>query len=496
MVVPESLVVQFRQVAIERIERVEAAWAQVLTSLDDDASTLIQREVHTLKAESRVVGFTDVNMVCHKLEDLLEVARARGYAIDEDFDLAVNMALRFMAMLVRKKVTNHPNAIDLPGFVRQIDAILKRHEHTGRSRPGSVPPLLRTVSSARASGALREQLGPAAVDMFIEYAVAKGPRRDRLRNSWHLLRDLVGIQRAVVSIAQLGKYQASVKSLARDLGKQLDLRFEIGTAEVTTEVFMAIDVASLHLVRNAVDHGIELPAVRQAAGKPEKGTIRLRAAIRDDAFVLVVEDDGRGIDFARVRARAIELGLLPEGQTVPQERLVDLMCHPGFSTRTEANEVSGRGVGLDAVRGSAVDLGGTLTARSEDGKGTTWTVTIPVPQIAAHGYVIRAPALRFPVVIGPGWRLLERIKEPTVVDLGVALGLAPSNSISSTVWSFTNDHLEVGFLSGERPQPVQVRRLVATPATSIAEVASLDSVEGLLIRPERIPGVLAASGAA
>jgi hypothetical protein len=97
------------------------------------------------------------------------------------------------------------------------------------------------------------------------------------------------------------------------------------------------------------------------------------------------------------------------------------------------------------------------------------------------------------VVIGPGWHLLERPKEPIVVDLGVALGLAPSNSISSTVWSFSNDQIEVGFLSGERPQLVQVRRLVATPHTSIAEVATLDSVEGLMIRPERIPGVLAAA---
>ena len=489
MLLPDNLVHQFRTVAIERIERVEAAWAQVLSTLDDNASTLIQREVHTLKAESRVVGFTDVNMVCHKLEDLLEVARARGYAVDEDFDLAVHMALRFMAMLVRKKVGNHPAAIDLPGFVRQIDNILKRHEHTHRSRPGSVPPLLRSPSSARATTALREHLGPAAVDAFVEYAVSQGPRRDRLRTSWHLLRDLVGIQRAVVSVVQLAKYQASVKALARDLGKQIDIRFEVGTAEVSTEVFAAIDVATLHLVRNAVDHGIELPAVREAAGKPPGGTIRLRAAMQGNAFVLVVEDDGCGIDFPRVKAKAIELGLLPEHSSIHPDRLIDLMCHPGFSTRNEASEVSGRGVGLDAVRGCAVDLGGSLHAHSEAGRGTTWTVSLPVPAIAAPGHVIRAPGLRFPVVIGGEWRLMERPKMPTIVDLGIALGLAPSNSISSAVWSFENGKLEVGLLCGGRPTPATARRLVPTPFNSLAEVGTVDSLEGLILRPDRIPGV-------
>jgi len=121
-----------------------------------------------------------------------------------------------------------------------------------------------------------------------------------------------------------------VTSLARDLGKQVEIAFELGTGEVTTEVFAAIDVATLHLVRNAVDHGIESPAQRTAAGKPPTGKIRLRGGARDDVFVLVVEDDGRGIDFDRVRVRAVELGLLAESASVDRDRLVELMCAPGF----------------------------------------------------------------------------------------------------------------------------------------------------------------------
>ncbi len=339
---------------------------------------------------------------------------------------------------------------------------------------------------------MRTQLGPAAVDVFIEYAVAHGPRRDRLRTSWHLLRDLIGIQRAVVSSAQLGKYKPSVLALAKDLGKDIDITFDVATAEVTTEVLAAIDVAALHLVRNAADHGIELPAVRTAAGKRAAGTIVMRGGPRGDEFVLEVEDDGGGIDYERVHARAIELGLVPAGAAIDPERLIDVMCHPGFSTRTEANEISGRGVGLDAVRACAVDLGGSLTATTQRGRGTTWQIKLPVPTLAVHNTAVRAPGLRFPVVLDPAWHpLAGHPKLPVIIDIAAALGLAPSNSISTSIWWFTNGELEVGIACGGRPAPVDARRLVTTPSSAVAEVATVDSVEGLLLRPERIPGVAA-----
>ncbi|HLL25630.1 MAG TPA: ATP-binding protein [Kofleriaceae bacterium] len=485
--ISDELAHKFRTTALERIERVEHAWEQVLSTLDDDASRVIQREIHTLKGESQFVGESDVNVVCHKLEDLLDVARARGYAVDDDFDLAVTIALRFMVTLVKKRAST---AIDLPGFLRQLELVLKRHEHTGRSRSGSVPPALRATSLVRLGGTLRATLGPAAVDAFIEYAVARGPRRDRLRASWHLLRDLVGIQRAVISAEQLHKYRASVTAMALELGKQVDVRLEVETAEVTGEVLAALDVATLHLVRNALDHGIELPAVRAAAGKPLVGRIVLRARRDADRYILSVEDDGAGVDFDRVRARGVELGLLAPTSRADEARLVDLMCHPGFSTRTAASDVSGRGVGLDAVRGAAIDVGGTVFASSRAGVGTTWSVSVPIAPLTVPGYAIRAPGLRFPVVLGAPWKLMPRPAVSVIVDLGVALGLSPSNSISATVWGFTNGAVDVGVMCGGKPQHVQARALVATSPSAIGEVVAVDAIEGLLLRPERIPGVL------
>ncbi len=490
MELPDSIVQRFRTVAVERIERVEAAWALVLARLDDEAATLIHREIHTLKGESRAVGFTDVNLVAHKLEDLLEVARSRGYAVDDDFDLAVNMALRFMVMLIKKKVGSHLGGIDLPGFIGQIDSILRRHEQHHRSRPGSVPPRLRQASMARVPTAVRNHLAPVAVEAFLEYSVAKGIRRDRLRGSWHTLRDLLGIQRAMVGGAQFETARASVAQLAQQLGKHVVIKFDVPPAEVTTEVLQAIDVAALHLVRNAIDHGIEAPAARTAAGKPTTGTIEVRGAFADNAYTFTVRDDGGGIDETRVIARAIELGLHAERSPAGPDKVIELLCHPGFSTRTVASDVSGRGVGLDAVRGGVVDVGGTLTARSVRGQGTTFTIAIPIPPLSTTGHVVRTPGLRFPVVIDPSWRTMDRAPQlPIIVDLGQSLGFTPSTSISTRVFWMTNGTLEIGMVCGNRPQLVEARRLLPTPPSALGEIITIDGVEGILLRPERIPGV-------
>jgi two-component system chemotaxis sensor kinase CheA len=486
MALPEVLVDQFRTVAQERLERIEAAWAAVMSGLDDEAANALQREVHTLKGESRMLGFSDVNMVCHKLEDLLEVARLRGYAVSDDFDLTVNMALRFMTMLARKKVGSQLGGIDLPGFIRQIDQILAetRPESTPRSRSGSFQALNRASGTARVPSFMRERLASVALDAFIEYASATGPRRDRLRTSWHSLRDMIGLQRAVVGPAQLVKLKSNVLALAKELGKQVDVTFALASAEVTTEVLAAIDLVTLHLARNAVDHGIEVPDQRPAAGKLPTGRIALRGGIRGDRLELELEDDGAGIQFDRVRARAVDLGISRSSvDALDREKLIELMCQPGFSTRTEATSISGRGVGLHAVRASVHELGGTLGATSTDGIGTVWTVSLPVPRLSVHGHVMRVPGVAFPVMIESTWQLTDTQASGRRIDLAAELGFA-SSADGEVAW-FARGEERVGILCERASTTALGRRVVATPPSSIGEVVLLDSVEALLIRPDR-----------
>lgn len=476
IVIPEELVQQFRSVASERLDRVETSWAAVLGSLDESAATLLHRELHTLKGESKMLGFADVNLVCHKLEDMLEVAKGRGYAVDEDFDFAVNMAIRFMGMLVRKKVGAHLSGIDLPGFIRQIDNILAelKPETKPRSQSGSTPP--KTVAAAaRVTPALRARLAPMAVDAFIEYATARGLRRDRLRLSWHGLRDIVGIHRAVIGPGQLSKHKSGGEALARELGKRVDIIFDIGTAEANAEILSAIDTAILHLVRNAIDHGIEAA-----------GTLRVTVAMQGESLVATVSDDGRGISFEQVRARAIDVGLLAPTEMEVESRWLDLVCSPGFTTRAHASDVSGRGVGLDAVRSSILEVGGTLTATTGTGKGTTWRIAIPVPKLTFESHALRAPGVPFPVVIDDTWRLTDAAPAATaVVDVAFRLGLT-TERVEAPVRFFTNGDRTVGLVTDRAPQAVSVRRLVMAPPPALGDVVVLDTIEGLLLHLDRV----------
>jgi len=485
--IPEELVQQFRAVALERLDRVETSWAAILGTLDESAAVLLHRELHTLKGESKMLGFSDVNLVCHKLEDMLEVARGRGYAVDEDFDLAVNMAIRFMGMLVRKKVGAQLSGIDLPGFIKQIDSILAelKPETKARTTTGPMQPLKLAAATLKVPPAVRDRLAPIAVDSFIEYAAARGLRRDRLRLSWHGLRDLIGIHRAVVGPGQLAKHKAGGEVLARELGKRVEIIFEVGTAEATAEVLGAIDTAVLHLVRNAIDHGIETPDERLKSGKSPVGVIRVHCGAQGDELVATVSDDGRGVSMDEVRARAIDMRLIAPSETDISERWFDIVCQPGFTTRSEASDVSGRGVGLDAVRVGILDVGGVVSATTTTGRGTAWKITIPVPRMTFEGYVVRAPSVPFPLVIDSTWKLTDAGDGAPVIDLGHRLGLS-EDRLKDPARYFTRDGKTIGIVTDRQPQTASVRRLLITPDPAVAEVVVLEAVEGLLLHLDRL----------
>lgn len=484
MPISEELVQQFRSVALARLERVEAAWVSMLATFDEQSAELVHREIHTLKGESKMLGFPDVNLVCHKLEDLLELARSRGYAVDEDFDLTVNMALRFMAMLVRKKVGGTLGGIDLPGFVSQIDALLAEAAPLPRTRTGSQPPI-RAQQVPRVAAAVRERLGPIAMDAFVEFAVARGRRRDRLRTSWHALRDLLGVRRAVIGAAQLAIHDTNARALARELGKPVEVSFRVEPIEASAELLAAIDTAVLHLVRNALDHGIETPDRRLVAGKDPRGTIHVECRVAGEHVVLVVSDDGSGVDLEAVRAKARALGLVKAGEDIAA-RWIDLVCHPGFSTRPDAGEVSGRGVGLDAVRAGLGELGGSLEAETARGRGTTWRATMPLPRISVDAHVARAPGLPFPIAIDRAWHEIEAptTRVPTV-DLAHRLGIADELADAHTYY-FANGSRQVGIVLDRPPHLMTVRRVAMLAPPAPADVVLVDTTEGLLVHLERL----------
>jgi two-component system chemotaxis sensor kinase CheA len=171
-----------------------------------------------------------------------------------------------------------------------------------------------------------------------------------------------------------------VRDLARDTGKEVELTLEGGEAEIDRRILDGLRDPLMHMLRNAVDHGIEPAAARQAQGKPRNGNITLTATARGSAIDIILEDDGAGMDPAALRAAAVSKGLLSEEQAaaLSSAEALDLIFRPGFSTREKVSETSGRGVGMDVVRENMQNLGGHITAHSVPGRGTRFVLQVPL----------------------------------------------------------------------------------------------------------------------
>ncbi len=172
----------------------------------------------------------------------------------------------------------------------------------------------------------------------------------------------------------------TARQLAEQLGKRVEVELVGAELDLDRSILDRLNEPLLHVVRNAVDHGIESPAERIAAGKDEVGHITIAARREKDSIVIEVQDDGAGIDVERVRARAIEAGMLhPDlAEDLPPEEIVALIFRPGVSTAESVSEVSGRGVGMDAVKATIESLGGVVELKSERGVGMTTRVVVPI----------------------------------------------------------------------------------------------------------------------
>jgi two-component system chemotaxis sensor kinase CheA len=176
------------------------------------------------------------------------------------------------------------------------------------------------------------------------------------------------------------KYNRLARDVARQLGKEVDLEIEGESTEVDKTILDALNDPLVHLVRNAVDHGVETPAEREAAGKARKATVRLAARQEGDRIVIEVADDGRGMRAEAIRAKAVEKGLLgaEEAAALDERASLGLIFLPGFSTKEAISDLSGRGVGMDVVKTNIQKLKGRVDIASEPGRGSRVTLTLPL----------------------------------------------------------------------------------------------------------------------
>lgn len=201
------------------------------------------------------------------------------------------------------------------------------------------------------------------------------------------------LQESVMRIRMLpigsvfNRFPRLVRDLERKLGKQVKLELHGEHTELDKTVLEKIGDPLVHLVRNAIDHGLEMPAQRKAAGKAETGVLKLNAYHEGGNIVVQISDDGAGLNRAAIVAKAQQRGLVGADQELSDAEVAELIFQPGFSTAAQATDLSGRGVGMDVVRRNVRDLGGSVGVRSESGKGSVFTIALPLTLAIIDGLV-------------------------------------------------------------------------------------------------------------
>ncbi|GEJ55676.1 hybrid sensor histidine kinase/response regulator [Anaeromyxobacter diazotrophicus] len=473
----QKLLGKFREVTADRLEKIGAGLLALERGDAGEAGAEVARELHTLKGEARMLGFSGLAQVVHAAEDVLRAlpsgpsaaAGARVQALLEACDAvpplldgppdggeaAQGLAARLKAAAagapsptpaptptptatVPPTATATPAVTPTPSSAATANAMAAaaaRRARAGEAKSSRRLELRAPTGSIRVDVDRLDEIAALSGDLLVEGARAEGRSRElaallarwsrladrfaaltapgvrdvpalagRIDDDVHLLRsdtfrflrrhsdavsavhgqmahlaERVGSARLLPLAGILAGFPRAARDLAREQGKEVECEVKGGEAGVDKAILLSLNDPLVHLVRNAVDHGLEAPADRERAGKPRAGRLVITARIEGDQLALSVEDDGRGLDPERLRAVALARALAPAAQlaAMAPQALHELIFLPGFSTREAAGEISGRGVGLDVVRRKTVELGGSAVVESEPGRFTRFTLRVP-----------------------------------------------------------------------------------------------------------------------
>ena len=208
------------------------------------------------------------------------------------------------------------------------------------------------------------------------------------RNTRELQENVLQIRMLPISFS-FNRFPRLVRDLSTKLNKKIELKLSGEQTELDKTVMEKIGDPLVHLVRNSLDHGIEMPEDRVKAGKPETGLLHLNAYHEGGNIVIEINDDGAGLNKERILAKAKQNGLVGEDEVLPDDKINELIFMPGFSTAQEVSDVSGRGVGMDVVRRNIKDLGGVVEVESEEGKGSTFRIRLPLTLAILDGQLVK-----------------------------------------------------------------------------------------------------------
>ncbi len=392
---------------------------QVLVQMESSPSDpellhSIFRVAHTIKGNATSLGLSDLAGFAHVVEDLLDVFREQQALPTADLvSLLLKTVDELRSMIagatagareltpsqeklkkeIAREAEKRSNTAVVagevaasPGAAVKVDGLPNGNHRTLRADVEKLDHMLNlTGEIVIAQGRLRrmiEKLGTEQGSAILEM------HREAERLYMDLQSEVMSIRRVPIG-PLFRQFIRSVRDMAKSHGKLARLEVIGGDVEVDTTVLEQLKDPLLHLVRNAVDHGLEKPAVRKNQGKNPSGMIRLSAAHSGGNIIVTLQDDGAGFDRARILEKARRLGLVSGKDDIRDEELFGLVFHAGFTTAESVTDLSGRGVGLDVVRRNIDGLRGTVDIASTQGKGTTITIRLPLTLAIIEGFSVK-----------------------------------------------------------------------------------------------------------
>lgn len=272
-----------------------------------------------------------------------------------------------------------------PGSVQRQAGWREQHDHKSatpvtlqsiRVEANRLDSLCQLVRELAVAETRLETLGTSISSPELQDAI------DRIGDLTTSLQSIVRTIRMIPARQVFSRFPRMVRDLSRQLDKSIQLVIQGEEAELDRRVADEIVEPLVHLLRNAVDHGIESPQEREAAGKINPARLSVAACPQGNALLIEIADNGRGIDLDRIRAKALERGLLPASAVADESALLNLIFEPGFSTAEQVTNISGRGLGLDIVKDKITSLGGSIVLETRKGQGTTVKIRLPLPRDA------------------------------------------------------------------------------------------------------------------
>ena len=422
-----------RDFVIETLESLDTVDAELLRferePTDSRSIAQIYRLLHTIKGTCGFLSLHRLERLAHAAESLIDSLRDGAAALHDEVTLVLTAIDRIKGIVTHIAETGMEPPGGDPELVTLLIAAAQRLAPGQAGAHEAVDYVAQpdVVAQAPADAAIPQTREPQMVRQNVRVTV------DRLDHLMNMVSELVLVRNQLIDLARrenAGEFKLplqrlshitselqdgvmrtrmqsigaawsrisrTVRDLSADLGKDIRVETTGADTEIDRQILEVIKDCIVHLIRNAADHGIELPAERLAAGKPATGTIRLRAGQEGGHIIMEVADDGRGLDLDRIRAKAYGAGIVDDDrlQRMSDAEIGRLIFAPGFSTSGEVTNMSGRGIGLDAVRTSIESVGGTVDVHTRHGRGTSIILRLPLTLAIAGVLLVEAGGQRY-----------------------------------------------------------------------------------------------------